>query len=222
MELPWLPPGGDFPDTHSALEEPAGLLAAGNDLSVDTLLRAYQRGIFPWYSEGEPLLWWSPAPRTVLWPDQLHVSRRLAKTCRQPRWQITSNQQFSSIIHACATTPRDGQHGTWITPDMQAAYIRLHEAGFARSIEVSVNGELVGGLYGVHIGQMFFGESMFCHVSNASKVALLALCRRPDVHLIDCQMATAHLLSLGATSMNRPQFEAAIKHAMEKEADYAG
>lgn len=210
IPLPWLESGADFPPTRLAMDDPNGLLAAGADLSVPTLLRAYRRGIFPWYSDGEPVLWWSPSPRTILWPHQLHVSRSLRREYHKPCWRITHNTHFADIIALCADTPRNGQDGTWITWEMQSAYIQLHKAGFARSIEVWKDDALVGGLYGVHIGTMFYGESMFSLASNASKIALVALCQRADVRLIDCQMETAHLHSMGARQMARNRFEKAL------------
>lgn len=209
--LPWLEPGAAFPDTRHALTDPCGLLAAGADLSVDTLIRAYSRGIFPWYSAGEPILWWSPAPRTLLWPNKIHLSTSLKKVLRRDTFEVRINSDFSAVISACANIPRDGQPGTWITPEMQAAYIALHQAGFAESVECYYQGELVGGLYGVRLGGMFFGESMFSRRSNASKVALAHLCRRDGIHLIDCQMETPHLISMGAENVSRERFEAAIQ-----------
>lgn len=209
-QLPWLETGDPFPPTSTALADPNGLLAAGGELSVATLLRAYRAGIFPWYAPGEPLLWWSPAPRTVLWPRQLHVSRSMEKLLRQRRFEVRLDSCFSEVIEACATTPRNGAHGTWITAEMQQAYVRLHQAGHAHSLECFQDNQLVGGLYGVRIGAMFFGESMFSRVDNASKVALAALCAQPGLRLIDCQMATPHLLSLGAQQMSRARFEKAL------------
>lgn len=206
--------GEDFPPTSTALVEPNGLLAAGADLSISTLLRAYRLGIFPWFSAGEPILWWSPAPRAVLLPNALHVSRSLAKSLRTQPWEVSWDHDFSAVIKACATTPRNGQNGTWITPEMQTAYLRLHQAGHAHAVAVQQAGKLVGGLYGVQIGGMFFGESMFSHITNASKVALVHLCQRADIRLIDCQMATPHLLSLGAELWSREQFEHALGNAI--------
>lgn len=210
MQLPWLDPGAPFPPTTTALADPNGLLAAGADLSVDTLLRAYAAGIFPWYSTGEPVLWWSPAPRAVLWPRHLRISRSLNKVLRQQRFEVRINSCFADVIAACAQAPRVGQRGTWITREMQAAYVRLHHAGHAHSVECFAEGRLVGGLYGVRIGAMFFGESMFSRQDNASKVALVHLCRQPGIRLIDCQQATTHLVSLGAMPMSRARFERAL------------
>lgn len=196
-----------FPDVHQALDEPNGLLAVGGDLSVTRLLSAYRRGIFPWYVQGEPVLWWSPDPRAVFLTDRAHVSRRLARWLGQCQWSLTADRAFNEVLRACAA-PRAGQHpsGTWITRDMKRAYLRLHEAGFAHSIEAWDGERLVGGLYGVGIGGMFFGESMFSHASNGSKVVLLALCRAmalAGMPWLDAQVPSAHLTSLGAVSMPR-------------------
>lgn len=212
--LPWLAAGDPFPPTATALVHPNGLLAAGADLSVDTLLRAYRAGIFPWFSEDDPILWWSPSPRALLWPHHLHISHSLAKSLRNDGWEVSIDRDFRGVIRACATTPRDGQNGTWITATMQEAYVRLHEAGHAHSVEVWQQGELVGGLYGVRIGAMFFGESMFSHRPDASKVALVHLCRQPGIRLIDCQMETPHLWRMGARLATRPRFERALAAAM--------
>lgn len=217
--LPWLAPGEPFPPTSQALNEPNGLLAAGGDLSVDTLIDAYRQGIFPWFSQGEPILWWSPAPRTLLYPAQLRVSRSLRKVLRQQHFAVRQNTCFAEVIRACATTPRAGQDGTWITADMQQAYIRLHQAGIAHSIEVFFQNRLAGGLYGVQLGQMFFGESMFSHQSDASKVALVHLCQMPSIAAIDCQVPTAHLLSLGAQQVSRTSFEATLRRLIPDNID---
>lgn len=210
-ELPWLGPGEAFPPTHRALTDPNGLLAIGGDLSVYTLLNAYRRGIFPWFSEGEPILWWSPAPRTLLYPSELRISRSLRKVLNQQLFEVRQNTCFMQVMQACATIKRRGQNGTWINQDMLTAYERLHQAGFAHSFEVFRQNELVGGLYGVQIGAMFFGESMFSYQSNASKVALAHLCQHPHVALVDCQVPTPHLLSLGAKEVSRQVFEAELK-----------
>lgn len=211
--LCWLAPGAPFPPTHQALREPDGLLAAGADLAPDTLLRAYRHGIFPWFSPADPILWWSPDPRLVLLPEQFHLSRRLARSLRQPGWQFSLNHAFNEVISACATVPRRGQPGTWISADMQSAYQRLHQLGHAHSLEVWWQGELVGGVYGVRVGAVFFGESMFSRRRDASKAALATLCRlhRPlHLALLDCQVESAHLLSLGARVWPRHQFEQAL------------
>lgn len=204
----WLRPGDPFPPLASALREPNGLLAAGGDLSVPTLLNAYSRGIFPWFGDGDPILWWSPDPRMVLFPDELHVTRSLAKTLRNTRYEVTADRAFDQVINACRT-PRDAQDGTWITASMIEAYCELHRAGHAHSIEVWIDGELAGGLYGVALGKAFYGESMFTRIANASKIALVALVRQLQAWhfgIIDCQMRTEHLASFGAREIPRHQF----------------
>ncbi|HOB61378.1 MAG TPA: leucyl/phenylalanyl-tRNA--protein transferase [Candidatus Competibacteraceae bacterium] len=211
MRLPWLDPRDDnqpFPSPDRALTDPDGLLAAGGSLSPRRLLRAYRLGIFPWYSTGQPILWWSPDPRLVLFPECVNVSRSLRKTLRKGAFAITADTVFEQIITACAG-PRDGDPGTWITPEMHRAYCRLHRLGHAHSVEVWRQGKLVGGLYGVAVGRVFFGESMFHWVSDASKVALVALAqqlRRWEFAVIDCQVRTEHLASLGAVDIARPTF----------------
>lgn len=194
----------DFPDPTYALSEPNGLLAAGGDLSVARLLAAYRRGIFPWFSEGQPILWWSPAPRAVLLPRDIRVSRSLRKTLRQGRFEITVNAAFNQVIRECAAPRRDGD-GTWITPNMIAAYQRMHSLGYAHSVECWHGGGLAGGLYGVALGRVFFGESMFSRVSDASKVALVHL-RDMDFQMIDCQVPSGHLARLGARNVSREAF----------------
>lgn len=196
-----------FPPPELATEE--GLLAIGGDLSVDRLVVAYASGIFPWYEAGGPILWWSPDPRLVLVPDELRISRRLARTRRGGRFTTTLNAAFPQVIRACAEIPRPDQPGTWITPEMQAAYIRLHELGHAHSCETWRDGRLVGGIYGVRLGRTFFGESMFHRETDASKVALAALVARmkdDGVTLIDCQVTTPHMQSLGAREIPRAEF----------------
>ncbi|MEM9173261.1 MAG: leucyl/phenylalanyl-tRNA--protein transferase [Pseudomonadota bacterium] len=210
MTLLWLgeDSGTHFPPLDQALNEPNGLLAAGGDLSTERLLSAYTKGIFPWYCDGQPILWWSPDPRMVLRPDQFHCSRSLRKTLRKAGWQITLNTCFDAVIDACAA-PRYEEEGTWITRQMRTAYCNLHCEGWAHSVEVCFDGELVGGLYGVAINQVFFGESMFSRRSDASKISLFALSRSLDkagFALIDCQMHTPHLESLGARTLPRRQF----------------
>ncbi|CAD5109440.1 leucyl/phenylalanyl-tRNA--protein transferase [Zestomonas carbonaria] len=198
----------DFPPLEKALREPNGLLAAGGDLSAERLVRAYRHGCFPWYQDGQPLLWWSPDPRTVLFPDELHVSRSLRKCLRQGQYTVTFDRDFAAVIHACSE-PREYAEGTWITESMQAAYRELHHQGFAHSVEVWRGGELVGGLYGLAMGQLFFGESMFSRADNASKVGFVTLVehlRGWGFVLIDCQMPTQHLHSLGARSIPRSEF----------------
>ena len=197
-----------FPPLTKAMREPNGLLAAGGDLSADRLVQAYRHGCFPWFSEGQPILWWSPDPRTVLFPEELHVSRSLAKLMRQQRYQVSFDRDFEAVIQACAAPRRDAD-GTWITDDMQIAYTELHARGHAHSVEVWDNGELVGGLYGLAMGQLFFCESMFSRADNASKFGFATLVKHLQAWgfvLIDCQMATRHLESLGARSIPRQQF----------------
>jgi leucyl/phenylalanyl-tRNA--protein transferase len=214
--LPWLEVGEAFPPSHQAWTENSdapGLLCAGGDLSVNSLLSAYQAGIFPWFSLGQPILWWSPNPRMVLNPERfrLHNSLRkqLKKFASSPDCEIRVDSAFGKVIQACADSSRLGQSGTWIVPDMVQAYIRLHQAGFAHSVETWMHGQLVGGLYCVAIGQAVFGESMFHQVTDASKIALaalVALCRNSGIHQIDCQQNTRHLASLGAAEMSRASF----------------
>lgn len=216
ITLPFLKPDEPFPPTSQALtaaQGANGLLAGGADLSVPRLIEAYTHGIFPWFSEGEPILWWSPSPRMVLQTADFKVSRSLRKTARaasaSPNWQFTMDTAFQQVIEACAQ-PRDGQPGTWIVPDMQQAYLRLHKQGYAHSIESWFDGELAGGLYCVAIGQMVFGESMFSRRPDASKMALFHLVEwllHRGVKVIDCQQNTRHLASLGAREVTREQFE---------------
>ncbi|MBS0027882.1 leucyl/phenylalanyl-tRNA--protein transferase [Chitinophaga sp. 22321] len=189
------------------LSEPDGLLAVGGDLSVERLLLAYRSGIFPWYDE-PPILWWSPDPRFVLFPDELKVSASMRQVLRKQQFHITFNEDFAGVIARCSTAPREGQTGTWITPEMQEAYIRLHEAGYAMSVECWQNGLLVGGLYGVKTGPFFFGESMFAAVSNASKAAFITFVQTyaQELKMIDCQVHTNHLASLGAGFITREEF----------------
>lgn len=199
----------DFPNPRYALTDPDGLLAVGGDLSPQRIVNAYLNGIFPWYSEGQPILWWSPNPRAVLFPEKLHVSKSLKKTIRQSIYTTTIDKAFEQVIHFCATTPRVDQDGTWITNDIELAYINLHKAGIAHSVECWLQGELVGGLYGLALGKVFFGESMFSHQANASKVAFVHLLdelKKADYALIDCQVTTDHLLSLGAEEIPRELF----------------
>lgn len=198
----------DFPQLNKALREPNGLLAAGGDLRPERLIQAYRHGCFPWFQDGQPILWWSPDPRTVLLPDELHVSRSLAKVLRQGRYQVSFDQAFAEVIRACAA-PRSYAAETWITSPMQDAYLELHKSGIAHSVEVWRDGELVGGLYGLAMGQLFFGESMFSRADNASKVGFATLVERLKAWgfvLIDCQMPTEHLLSLGARTISRDEF----------------
>lgn len=220
LAIPWLEPHEPFPSVERAL--PNGLLAAGADLSQARLLEAYKNGIFPWYNQEEPILWWSPHPRTILKCADFKQSKSLAKKCRQiarsefsadRKYHITTNTAFSAVIRLCAQT-RQFTQGTWISEDIMQAYTQLHENGHAHSIEVWLDNELVGGLYGVKIGAFFFGESMFSLITDASKIALFYLTRylsqRHNIHYIDCQQETAHLLSLGAKNVDRAAFQALL------------
>ena len=212
--IPWLGSADPFPPLALALAEPNGLLCAGGDLSPQRILEAYRNGIFPWYSPGEPILWWSPDPRMVLAPSELKISRSLRRTLRAGSYQVKLDSDFPAVIRACARTRRKGQAGTWISGEMQAAYGSLHELGFAHSVETWLDDKLIGGLYGLAIGKMFYGESMFSHVTDASKIALAHLCRHLDAQgfgLIDCQMNTPHLASLGAREITRGEFIARLR-----------
>lgn len=203
-----------FPPLPAALKNPNGLIAIGGDLSPQRLLNAYRHGIFPWFSEGEPILWWSPDPRMVLFPDELKISRSLAKRLKRQDYEVRYDTAFREVMTACSAAPRDGQNGTWIVPEMVDAYCRLHEQGYAHSAETWINGELVGGLYGVKIGRMFYGESMFHHVTDASKIAFVHLVKRLQENgtgMIDCQMHTAHLASLGAREIPRKAFASRLE-----------
>ncbi len=212
MGAPYLIRDGDpadrFPDVALALREPDGLLAVGGDLSPERIVAAYRQGIFPWYSAGQPILWWSPDPRAVLFPGQIRISRSLARTLRKGGFTITADREFQRVMEQCAA-PRGGESGTWITPEMQRSYLQLHDMGIAHSVECWSGGDLVGGLYGLAIGQVFFGESMFTRQRDASKVALVHLVERLrgwGYGLIDCQVVTAHLTSLGAVAIPRSRF----------------
>ncbi|HVL36829.1 MAG TPA: leucyl/phenylalanyl-tRNA--protein transferase [Burkholderiales bacterium] len=210
--LAWLERDDPFPRVERALKHPNGLLAAGGDLSVERLLAAYRCGIFPWYSDGQPPLWWSPDPRMVLFCDELKVSRSLAKSVRNKGYEVRVDTAFGEVLAGCAA-PRRGEPGTWLGADMRSAYERLHREGHAHSFETWQGGALVGGLYGVALGRMFFGESMFSRATDASKVALVALVeelRRRGFPLIDCQMHTPLLESLGAREIPRRAFLRAI------------
>ena len=198
----------DFPSVDLALQEPDGLLAVGGDLSVDRLVNAYRHGIFPWYSDDQPILWWSPDPRLVLYPSQVKINRSLAKSLRKELFTVRFDTAFKDVIQACAA-PRSDEEGTWITDDMQQAYLRLHEAGYAHSIECWQDDKLVGGLYGIALGKVFFGESMFSRVTEASKIALVYLCAhlvKWQFSMIDCQVETEHLINMGAVSIPRCDF----------------
>jgi leucyl/phenylalanyl-tRNA---protein transferase len=206
--ITWLDHGDPFPPVESALKHPNGLLAAGGDLSPQRLLDAYAKGIFPWFSDEDPILWWSPDPRMVLFPSELHVSRSLRRTIRTDRFAVSADRAFTDVMAGCAELRRD-QEGTWITVEMMAAYRRLAELGVAHSIEVWAGSDLAGGLYGVALGRMFYGESMFSRLPDASKVALVALARQLEqwgFALIDCQMTTPHLASMGAREIPRRDF----------------
>lgn len=201
-------PPDAFPDVDYALDQPNGLLAIGGDLTPARLLCAYRRGIFPWYSDGQPILWWAPDPRAVLVPGHLRVSRSLRKTIRRGTFRVAADTAFEEVVRRCAA-PRPGQDGTWIMPEMVRAYCALHALGHARSIECWCGDELAGGLYGVSVGRVFFGESMFSARPDASKVALEALCRE-GYALIDCQLPSPHLRRLGAVPMPRREFNECI------------
>ena len=216
--ITWLRhPSDPLPDTGRAMRsgsEAPGLLAAGGELTPQRLTEAYSKGVFPWYSDGQPILWWSPDPRMVLPVDEFKLSRSLRKTLlkfiRSPRCEVRIDSAFDRVIAACAATPREGQNGTWIVPEMVDAYHRWHRLGAVHSVETWVDGDLAGGLYGVGLGRMFFGESMFSHRTDASKIALAALvcfCREHGITMIDCQQRTAHLASLGARELSRREFE---------------
>jgi leucyl/phenylalanyl-tRNA--protein transferase len=208
-----------FPDTRQALREPNGLLALGGNLSSSTLLEAYRRGIFPWYSEGQPLLWWSPNPRMVIYPDEVHISKSLSKFQKKKPFSLSLDRAFREVIQACANSPRLDQDGTWISDEMMQAYIELHHQGHAHSIEVWRGEDLVGGLYGIAIGHCFFGESMFSHAANASKVAFVSLCQqfqRWQFPMIDCQVYSEHLASLGAREIDREPFEQSLAKAVNE------
>lgn len=211
-------PDAPFPDPGSALPEPDGLLAWGGDLHPRRLLRAYRQGIFPWYSADQPILWWCPARRAVLFPSEVHVSRRLGRLLRQQRFSITADRAFDEVVAGCAL-PRSKQPTTWITPAMQRAYGRLHQAGHAHSVEVWQAGELAGGIYGIALGGLFFGESMFSAVRDASKVALVSLCRamaRNGYALLDCQIINAHLESMGARELPRAEFLRLLEEQVDR------
>lgn len=215
MQLPILDPakpGEQFPSVESALIDPDGLLALGGCLSSQRLINAYQKGIFPWYSPGEPILWWSPNPRLVLFPEKLKVSRSLGKKIRKSHFKITFDQAFSQVMQCCAA-PRSKELGTWITEEILQAYKHLHQQGMAHSVEAWKDEELVGGLYGVAIGQVFFGESMFHRTTDASKVAFCHLIEKLsnwNYQLIDCQVHTHHLISLGAEEIRRKEFSSLL------------
>lgn len=221
--LTWIDDHTPLPPTSAALgpdSDAPGLLAAGGHVTPARLEEAYRRGVFPWYSERQPVLWWTPDPRMVLQVANFHLPTSLRKTVRRfartPGCEIRIDHAFSRVIEACANTPRDGQHGTWIVPEMQRAYAAWHRAGRVHSFETWVDGELAGGLYGVGLGRMFFGESMFAHRSDASKIALCALvcfCRAHGIAWVDCQQNTEHMARFGAAEVPRPAFEAHVSRA---------
>jgi leucyl/phenylalanyl-tRNA--protein transferase len=206
-----------FPNPRHASDE--GLLAFGGDLSTTRILKAYRKGIFPWYNADDPILWWSPNPRALLFARNFKVSKSFAKTIKSGLFEVKFDHDFSSVIKACATTPREGQHGTWILPEIQEAYKELHEMGYAHSVESYIDGKLVGGLYGISMGKAFFGESMFSWHSDASKIALRALSEvleKNGYDFVDCQLPTDHLMSLGATEVNRDDFLDLLKVTLQK------
>lgn len=210
IQIPWLRADDlTFPPTATALTEPDGLLAVGGELSSARLLSAYRRGIFPWFEHGQPVLWWTPNPRTVIFPNELHIARSLRKVLRRGGFTLSTDQAFEAVMRACAA-PRDGASGTWIGPAMIEAYCELHRLGYAHSVEVWREDELVGGLYGLALGRVFFGESMFSRADNTSKIAFAHLARQLaqwDFGVIDCQVASAHLFTLGAREIAREEFE---------------
>lgn len=215
--IPWLNRDTPFPPLEYAMEQPNGLLAVGGDLSPTRLLDAYRRGIFPWYSAGDPILWWSPDPRMILAPHELRVTRSLDKVLRNRPYEVRFDTAFDAVIRACAE-PRQGQGGTWITDEIRAAYNQLHVMGYAHSIETWIDGKLAGGLYGVAIGRMFYGESMFARERDASKIAFVHLVRdlaARSFGMIDCQMHTEHLASLGARLVPRGEFLQALRELVD-------
>ena len=223
--IAWLAQNTPFPPLESALSDPNGLLAVGGDLSPQRILAAYRQGIFPWFGEGQPILWWSPDPRMVLEIAAFKVSRSLRKRLAHHEFELSADTAFRAVVEACARVPRAGQRGTWITEDMIEAYVELHALGYTHSIEAWRGGDLVGGLYGLALGRVFFGESMFSEATDASKCALAALVahlRRLEVPLIDCQQETAHLRSLGARPIPRSAFAARLAQLIHSDASPQG
>jgi leucyl/phenylalanyl-tRNA--protein transferase len=217
FDLDGTPPHIGFPDPAMAETEPNGLLAIGGDLSQERVIQAYRRGIFPWYSAGQPILWWSPAPRMVLFPHDFHVSRSLRRSMRRRAYEVSVDLAFESVIQACAA-PRSEHDGTWLLPEMIDAYCALHAAGHTHSVEVWLGEELVGGIYGIALGRIFFGESMFSRSTDASKVAMAGLVEialEQRLRLIDCQIHSDHLASLGAMEIQREQFERILKDSVD-------
>lgn len=215
-QLPWLDHNLNFPSPDKALIEPDGLLAAGGDLSSERIITAYRAGIFPWFSDDQPILWWSPNPRCVIDPKQAYTSKSLRKHIRKSNLTLTFDTQFESVIRHCARLGTD--EGSWITEDMEEAYIQLHQEGVAHSVEVWDKGELIGGLYGLAIGRCFFGESMFSLKPNSSKVAFTSLCKQLDIWgyaIVDCQVENPHLLSLGASTLDRSEFLSILKNNID-------
>jgi len=207
-----------FPPTEQALRRPNGLLAWGGDLQPTRLLSAYRQGIFPWFSEGEPILWWTPDPRCVLLPQQVHLSNRTRRRFNSGCYRVTADTAFAAVMDGCAE-PRDGVAGTWITPELKASFVELHQRGITHSVEVWQDQQLVGGIYGMAIGKVFFGESMFSRAVDASKIALVALCRQLQqwsFELLDCQVTNPHLLSMGATELPRAEFNRRISRGIKK------
>lgn len=205
-----------FPNPH--LADDSGLLAIGGDLGTDRLIQAYAHGIFPWYSEGEPIMWWSPDPRMILYPNKLKISKSLQQQLNKDSYQVSFDKHFDKVIAACAQVPRFGQSGTWITTEMLEAYQKLHEEGYAHSVEVMESGKVVGGLYGISLGKAFFGESMFYHRRDASKIALTHLVKRLtewDFHFIDAQVETDHMIRMGAKNVPRNEFLKELEIALQ-------
>jgi leucyl/phenylalanyl-tRNA--protein transferase len=222
--IPFLGPADPFPPVEQALDNPDGLLAAGGSLAARRLVDAYRRGIFPWFNEGDPILWWSPDPRTVLHPSAIHISHSLRKRLKKSEFFVTIDRAFPRVLAGCAA-PRDGDAGTWLSLPMRRAYSALHAAGMAHSIEVWMDGELAGGIYGVSIGRMFFGESMFTRRTDASKIGMTRLAaqlERWQFPMIDCQMETDHLISLGAERISRRQFVADVDRLTKEASPYWG
>lgn len=218
--IPFLGQDDPFPPVAEALDEPDGLLAAGGDLSLPRLVEAYRHGIFPWFNDGDPILWWSPDPRMVLAPRAFHVSHSLRKRLKQRRFTVTLDTAFAAVLDECAA-PRPDADGTWLTPPMRRAYLAMHDAGLAHSLEVWMDGRLAGGVYGVALGRMFFGESMFSRRTDASKIALAYLSGQLDrwgFPWIDCQLETEHLMSLGAAPVPRPAFVARVAQLVREPA----